>query len=544
MRTVLETGAPARKETALLVRLSPGAWILAAVSSAALLIYAVPRGEDTPLKFAAIVFAFCGVLWVFPFSGRADRRGLVSLFLIAFSLRLMAAAVFDSLATSAGDSYAASPDAWFYDLWATRLVSAWSELRNLTLHAYDAAGRWDVGFHYILAAFYATFGRSILGGRVLGAFFGAAAVFFFFLAVRRLAGVSIATVAGLVYAFWVSSIAWSGFSVLRDSLVWALTFACVWLALVVADGSIAAGAALCLGLVLLRTVRPYAEAFVVAGIAVAGALALVRRSREALRPAVVLAAAVLAAEAILFAAGLPSVLQMVPLYKPRQVLMKPLPEVPLSEIRGYPAALPPPVKGSTLDEELKPIGPPRRLLGPSLPANTLRFFLSPPGWAPVRGGIRVSENWHLPGMWLWYAILPVAALGFFVSVRGSPALQSLTVTAGAFAVMLIVVGRGDSARQREMIVPIFLVWFAIGLGPALRRPRVLAAVYLLYATILGAGIVYHRGTLRARGMVDLETPRAAPARCRDEDGLSHQHGCNEFVFSRPASAASVEGAAV
>jgi hypothetical protein len=198
-------------------------------------------------------------------------------------------------------------------------------------------------------------------------------------------------------------------------------------------------------------------------------------------------------------------------YRPRQVFMKPLTEVPLSEIPGYPGALPPSARGATLDEDMKPIGPPRRLLGPSLPANTLRFFLSPPGWAPVRGGIRVPDNWQLPGMWLWYAILPVAALGFFVSARGSAALRSTTLASAAFALLLILVGRGDSARQREMIVPIFLLWFAIGLGPALRRPRLLATVYLLYATIFGAGIVYHRGTLRARGMVDLETPRGAPA---------------------------------
>ena len=483
-------------------RLGPAAWILAGASAGALLLYAVPVGEDTPLKVAAVVFGVCGVLWVFPFSGTEARRGVVTLFLLAFSVRLGAAVLFDWLAMSAGDPYAGSPDAWSYDTWARRIVAAWAELRNVTLHFYTAAGRWDVGFHYILAVFYALFGVSIFGCRVLVAFFGAMAVVFFYLALRRLAGDSIARFTALLYAFWVSSIAWSGYSVLRDSLVWALVFACVWLVLLVIDRSPAAGIGLFLTLVLLRSVRPYAEVFVVAGVAIGGILAVLRRSRDLLRPALVLAGIALGVEAVFFAAGFPSVVQLAPVYQPGQVFFKPLKEVPLSEIRGYPsaAALPAPPT-PLLEGETRPPGPPPRLFGPSLPANTLRFFLSPPGWAPLPGDIRVSNSWQTPGMWLWYAILPLAAVGFLVAVRGSPALQSLTVTAAAFGLMLIVVGRGDSSRQREMIVPIFLLWFALGAGAALHRPRRLLLVYALYAAIFGAGILYHRGTLRARGMV-------------------------------------------
>ncbi len=549
MTTAAETDST-RNGQSVLLRLAPIAWLLAAAAGATLLLYAVPRQEGAPLKAAAVLFAVCGVLWVFPSTGKAGRRALLSLFLLAFAVRLLAAVLFDSLASRARDPFAGSPDAWSYDLWARRLVAAWSQLRTLTVSSYDAAGRWDVGFHYVLAVFYRLFGESILGARLLVACFGALAVVFFYLVVRRLAGSSVGVLSGLLYAFWLSSVGWSGFTVLRDSLVWVLTFAAVCLALRVADGPGWATLALFVCLLLLRSVRPYAEAFVIIGIAAAGLLTAVRRPRAVLRPALMMAGAVLAVEAVLFAARFPTILQMVPVYTPRQVLLKPLKEVPRSEIPGYPAAPTPaalvaavpvqtpaapaaavavraaaapatvPIQAPSvpaasapaLDGELRRPGPPPRLLGPSLPANTLRFFLNPPAWAPVRGDIAHSDNWQLPGMWLWYAILPVAALGFILSMRGSPALQGLTVTAMVFALLLILVGRGDSARQREMITPVFLLWFSIGAAPALRRPGRLLAVYLAYAAIFSAGIVYHHGTLHARGMVRLESPcRRTPA---------------------------------
>jgi hypothetical protein len=509
LKTAAENDCRPENGRTLLVRLAPAAWVLAVISAIVLLLHTAANQDHTALRFAAVVFAGCGALWIFPFSGRRDRRGLISLFLLAFAVRLAAAVLFDSLAVSVGDPYAGSPDAWSYDLWARRLVSAWSELRGLTLHSHAAAGRWDVGFHYLLAAFYGVFGESILGGRVLVVFFGAAAVVFLYLAARRVAGDFVATLSGLIYAFWISSVAWSGYSVLRDTLVWTLMLLAVWLALKVSDGSGAAAFGLFLALVLLRTVRPYVAILVVAGLGVAGALAAIRRSRGAIAPALKISAAVLAAEVVFFATGFPNVLQMVPIYKPRQVLLKPLKHVPLSRIDGYPVPLP------ALDGEMNNgAGQPRHLLGPSLPANALRFFLSPPGWAPVRGNISTSGNWQLPGMWLWYAILPVAAFGFFLSLSGSVSLRSIAITAAIFSLMLMLVGRGDSVRQREMVVPIVLLWFAVGVRPALRRPRVLLTVYLFYAAIFGAGILYHRRTLRERGMVRLDPPESCQPRDR------------------------------
>jgi len=548
----------------ILLKLTPVSWALAALAAGTLIAYAVPEGEDSPLKFMALVLAGCGALWVFPFSGRRERRCLISLFLVAFAVRVGSAVLFDSLSRSAGDPYGGSPDAWTYDQWARRLVSAWSELRGLNLHAYDATGRWDVGFHYVLAAAYALFGPSLLLGRVLVAFFGALAVVLLFLVARRVAGDSVALVAGALYALWISSVVWSTSFVLRDSLVWALILLAVWLVLRVVDGFAVAGLGFFFVLLFLRTIRPYSATLIVLGLGIAGVLAVLRRDRAALRPALVLAAAVLAGESVFLAVGFPNAVSMAIAYQPGRVLLKPLAGAERPWSPRYPRRTR--EIGPEIEARLETAPRSGHLLAPSIPANALRFFISPPGWAPVPGGFRRSDNWPIPGMWPWYAIVPVSALGFSLSVRRSPpALRSLTITATAFALVLVLVGRGDSARQREMLVPVFLLWFALGVGPALRRPGKLLAVYLIYAAILSGGILYHRRTLRERGMVRIELPCEAPrSACLFEiarpervldfyraRGLTLEnlktcggrHGCNEFVFSRNGSKTE-EGAAV
>ncbi|HEY6147977.1 MAG TPA: hypothetical protein VIZ69_09775, partial [Thermoanaerobaculia bacterium] len=329
------------------------------------------------------------------------------------------------------------------------------------------------------------------------------AVVFLFLIARRVVNARVALIAGFLYAFWVSSIAWSGYSVLRDSLVWALILACTYLALKVVDGSAGAAVILFPTLLLLRSVRPYAATFLVIGFGVAGLFALVRRSRRALRPALVLGTIALASEVVFFTAGFPSGIGMLVAYQPRRVLLKPVVQKRGGALPAYRGGREP----TDADAEDRPDVPVKRLFGPSLPANTLRFFLNPPAWAPVAGDIRHSDNWQLPGMWPWYGILPVAAYGLFLSRKGSRALRTIVLTSVLFGAMLILVGRGDSARQREMIVPIVLLCFAVGIGPALRQPRRLLIVYLVYALLLIAGIAYHRATLRARGLAGLAPPQ-------------------------------------
>ena len=156
--------------------------------------------------------------------GRAlgRRRAVVGLFLLALGVRLAAAFLFDRIGEGVGDPFSGSSDAWAYDQWARRLTDAWSQGEWLSLERWDQAGRWDVGFHYVLAGVYSIFGQSVLLGRALVAVFGALAVVFLLEVAHAPddAGVSPRSVA-LVYAFWPTSVAWNGYSLLRDAFVWA-----------------------------------------------------------------------------------------------------------------------------------------------------------------------------------------------------------------------------------------------------------------------------------------------------------------------------------
>lgn len=488
---------PGASAPALLARLAPLAWSLALAAAAGLVAYAAPRGDGAPLHFAAFVFAAAGAFWFFPRAGAPTRRPFLTLFLFAFSVRLAAAVFFDALGNAGGDPFAGSPDARSYDFWARGLVSAWSELRDLNLHAWNMAGRWDVGFHYVLGAFYAVFGESALAGRALGAFSGAVAAGLLFLVARRVADEPTAVIAGLLYSFWPSSIVWSSYSILRDSLVWALMLGAVWLALRVVDGSSSAAVGLFLALVSLRWIRPYAAYFIFLGLVLSGLFALRDRFRASRRPVLLLAAAVLACEASFFVTGYPTAAGVMSAYLPERMILKTLETVPQEEV-GLPSARP---------------GAPRprvasmhQLFGPSLPANTARFFFGPLGWAPVPFGFGNIDNWHLPGMWPWYAVLPAAALGAFLSFRAGRARSVLVITTGLVSALLILLGRGDSGRHREMIVPVVLLCFAAGIRAPARHRRRLLLAYALYAAALAAGIVVHRRTLKARGLARLEIP--------------------------------------
>jgi hypothetical protein len=488
-----------------LTRLASAAWAVAGAGAVALLFYAVPRGDAPPLWFAAVVFAAAWALWFFPRVSAPSRRPFLTFFLLAFGVRVAAAVFFDALGRAGGDAFAGSPDARSYDLWARRLVFAWSELRDLNLHAWDGAGRWDVGFHYLLGVFYAVFGASALAGRVLGGFSGAAAAGLLYLVARRIANEAVAVLAGLLYSFWLSSIVWSSYSVLRDSLVWALILGAVWLVLRVVDGSSLAAFGLFFAFVGLRWIRPYAALFLFLGLGLSGLVALAARSREARRPALLLAATLLACEASFFLPGYPTVAGMMSAYLPERMILKTVETVPPVSA-GFEES--PPGKGQPA------VAPPRRLFGPSVPANAGRFFLSPVGWAPVPYGFGNIDNWHLPGMWPWYAVLPAAALGAFLSLRAGHARAILVITTGFACAMLILIGRGDSGRHREMVVPVVLLCFAVGIQAPARDRRRLLVAYAIYAAALAAGIVAHRWTLKARGLARYEMPPRVAAQER------------------------------
>ena len=205
---------------------------------------------------------------------QARRRALAGLFQLALGVRLSAAFFFARIGEGVGDPFAGSSDAWAYDQWARRLTEAWSRGEWLSLERWDQAGRWDVGFHYVLAAFYSVFGESVFLGRALVAVFGALAVVFLYEVASRIAPGRIAALVALAYACWPTSVAWNGYSLLRDSFVWALLLLSVWLAFVVCEGKLRAAPFLAVSLIGLRLARPYAHGAVVIGLVVAAAAAV------------------------------------------------------------------------------------------------------------------------------------------------------------------------------------------------------------------------------------------------------------------------------
>jgi hypothetical protein len=162
-------------------------------------------------------------------------------------------------------------------------------------------------------------------------------------------------------------------------------------------------------------------------------------------------------------------------------------------------------------EETDTLPEPKHLFGPSIPANAGRFLLNPPAWAPVKGDIRQSDNWQLPGMWAWYLILPLAGIGIVLGVARPGALRVLFLATLCFSGFLILGGRGDFARQREMVVPLLLLAAAVGWQFAFRHRRAVLAGYLAYALFFAIGVAYHRHTLRQRGMIGHGLGQAVPS---------------------------------
>ncbi|MEO8432631.1 MAG: hypothetical protein ABI592_14050 [Acidobacteriota bacterium] len=434
------------------------------------------------------------------------RRALVGLFLFAFGIRCGATFLFDRIGAAVGDPFAGSSDAWAYDQWARRLAEAWPRGIWLSLERWNQAGRWDVGFHYVLGAVYWLFGESVVLGRAVVALFGALAVVLFFPVARRVLGPRSAQIAAIAYAVWPTSVAWNGYSVLRDSLVWTLLMLCVWLALLVWEARWVAILPLGLSLVALRLTRPYAFAAVTIGLLLAAAAALGKGWRAGWRPVAAWAAALLGTELLVVVLGFPSLPRMTGRYASKRVILQDVDRSPAAAGQAlvYPGSGLSPLH--VPHEEPDGFVAPKRLFGPSLPANAARFLINPPAWAPVEGDIRTSDNWQLPGMWIWYLILPLCVAGFAAGLaRRGP---GRIVFAGTliFVFFLVVAGRGDFARQREMVVPVFLLAAAIGAEIALARPRRMASVYAVYLVLFVAGIAYHRHTLRERGLVGSRPP--------------------------------------
>jgi len=493
-------------------------WCSFALGVAAAVFYACFLRDFSFLSLVAVIIAISIVIWAAGERGPRSRF-LLAIFFGAFGLRLLSTILFHNAGRITSGAFSESPDAWNYDRWANWSVDLWLHGDFPSLSAYYLTGSWDVGFYYILAGTYLMFGASALVGRVLVVLFGALAALVFCVLARDLAGERAGTWAGILYAFWPISILWTGYSILRDSLVWFLMLLSILLVLRVIVGARLAAVSLLATLVVLRFVRPYAAFLIVLGLSIAAVWWLFHFDQRFVRAALILFAVVIAVEAVVVSVGNPVMPQMAKTYgvTAKQYVMKSLPWYP-----------PPPEMAAAPQSEARPmIGPQRNPVGmssrmvksdavtptptaahltsPGLITNGIRFFLGPFAWA---ADVPNAGNWQLPAMWFWYVIFPAAIAGLFLGLRERRALRVVLLTSLLFTAALVVAGRGDSFRHREMIMPIFILGFALSVDFLRRHWRAFLLLYSVYLIALAGLIVYHRHTLSQRGMIaTLEQPR-------------------------------------
>jgi len=168
---------------------------------------------------------------------------------------------------------------------------------------------------------------------------------------------------------------------------------------------------------------------------------------------------------------------------------------------------------------------PAHLTGPGLITNSIRFFLGPFAWT---ADVPNAGNWQLPAMWLWYVILPAAIAGLFVGLQERPALRVVLITSLLFTAAFVVAGRGDSYRHREMIMPIFILGFALSVDVWRRYWRAFLVLYSVYLIGL-AGLIASAAVQEGLSL------REAQARISmfDVNGLLEPSRKDLFDFQKP-----------
>jgi hypothetical protein len=124
-----------------------------------------------------------------------------------------------------------------------------------------------------------------------------------------------------------------------------------------------------------------------------------------------------------------------------------------------------------------------------IPADVVRTAVAPYPWAFDPG----TQSWYralYPGMWVWYLLLPTAALGFFRLRRRAEVW--LFATPIAFLVLASALTSGFTIRQRSSIEPIVLVLVALGVDSwrkVFRRGSVAIFAIALFAMVQSYSLV-------------------------------------------------------
>jgi hypothetical protein len=374
------------------------------------------------LAFAFAVAVLGGALAVAR-AARAANVGLPVAVGAALRLAVMLAAHFGSVA--AGGRGFMFLDDQGYEHIASLLADRWREGRFVDPASYQFAGSYVFGFPTLVALIFLGTGKSLLAAKLVNVVLGTATIVVTALIGRQLGGERAARYTAWLVAISPTVVWWSA-PLLKEALVAFLVAASVLFAFRLPRPRAFAG--LMFGLLGLAVTRIPAVLGVGAGVSVAWlAAAWTMRKRVNWSAFAVLGAL----GGIFGAAALAFVAHGSPVALLTQYA---------STVRSTTAAY--------------PGGDPR-----SIPTDVVRTALAPYPWAFDPG----TRSWYrslYPGMWVWYLLLPTAALGLH-RLRRHAELWLFAIPI-SFLVLASALTSGFTIRQRSSIEPLVLVLVVLG----------------------------------------------------------------------------------
>ena len=422
------------------------------------------------LVSAALVAASAGGLALLV--PRGSRRAFLGLFAIAWSVRLIAHPLLYAWAASAGGPFL-GPDSTTY---FNRALTLAANGFHTDGHPAMALGGYDCAPYYVFGALSRVVGPDLYALQTFNAALLALAAPLSYVACRRMLS-DAAGVIGFTVAVYPSLVAIGINDLLKDPSAIAATMIVIWAFLELTPGrrlgpSIALAVLASVALAYLRMTRFYVPAFLEFGLGVALAVDIISTRRAPRPSALWLVLVVAVAEAVPWRLGWPPSPLMIQA-QARFALGSP-------ELLHY-------SEGLAVHPVLALLfNPVRRLFGP--------FPWVPPPAVDARTITR-GDYLLMPGVVVWYAVMPVAFAGMLIVGdrlrRGVQVPAAIVALAGFILPMLaLYLTLNLSYRQREFMIPFLLVFAAVGYE-TLRNVSWWRRAYAGYWGLIAVGAAGH-----------------------------------------------------
>jgi hypothetical protein len=443
-------------------RINGWLWLSILMAGAGAMAVAVLPWETMGAPVLMVILAGGAAIgWVLRDSPAEERRFVFRLFLAALGVRLLATVVFYGL--TGGDQQFLYKDATGYDRLAWILAQAWHNHGILPEPLGRLAWVETDAYPHALAGLYYVIGRAPAAAIAFNAVLGAASVYLVYRISAILFGPGPARWAGWLAVFYTGFWLW-GLMTLKDTLflfLLLLFFLALYrLGYLLASGDFsrtrilrAAGWAAVIilawaGAGAIRDTANYASMALVAA-AVALPMVWFLRPGKIERWLLVFAAAAICVVILwpkIARFSLPQIAVNT------QALLFQSTDVPeTGKVRVFLEWI-----------VIHPLGFVRYLFLSTISTALAPYAWLLPGTLPEVSGFDVSMI-AFPGMWLWYAMIPFAFLGFFQAVRRTKGdvWPMVIFGAGLFLIFSIFIPR--EFRHRDMIMPFALMLAAEGL---------------------------------------------------------------------------------